>query len=115
MFLLGREPAALAAVARAGIALFAAFVLPLSIEQQGAMNAVIAAVLGIGVAVSVADEKAWPLLVGLVEAAVYLGVSFGWRVPAEKQALIVAFTAALVAVVVRDRVDAPVDRLGQRI
>lgn len=112
---LGREPAALAALARAGIALFSAFFMTLSLEQQGALNAVVAALLGVVVAVSVAAEKAWPLLVGLVEAAVYLAVAFGWQVPAEKQALIVAFTAAVVAVVVRDRVDAPVDRLGQSV
>lgn len=114
MMLFGREPAALAAVARAAIALFAAFWIPLSLEQQGALNAVVAAVLGIVVAFTVRAEKALPLLLGLVEAAVYLAVSFGWQVPAEKQALIVAFAAAVVAVWTRDRVTAPVDELGQR-
>lgn len=112
--LFGREPAALAAVVRAGIALLAAFFVPLSLEQQGALNAVTAAVLGLIVAFTVKAEKALPLLLGLVEAVVYLAVSFGWQVTAERQALIVAFAAAVVAVWTRDRVTAPLDETGQR-
>jgi len=104
----GREPATLAAAFKAAVALFAAFFLPLSIEQQGGINALFAAVLGVVVAMAVSAEKALPLLLGLVEAAVYLGVAFGWQVPADSQALIVAFTGAVVAIWTRDRVTAPI-------
>lgn len=112
--LFGREPAAIAAVVRAAIALLAAFFVPLTLEQQGALNAAAAAGLGLIVAFTVKAEKALPLLLGLVEAVVYLAVSFGWQVTAERQALIVAFAAAIVAVWTRDRVTAPVDEAGQR-
>ncbi len=104
----GREPAAVAAAVKALIALFSAFFMVLSAEQQGALNAVVAVVLGLVVALQVSAERALPLLLGLVEAAVYVAVAFGWQLAADKQALIVAGAAAVIAIWTRDRVTAPV-------
>lgn len=88
--------------------------IPLTTEQQGSLNAVVAVVLGIIVAAQVKLDKAVPLLLGLTEAIVYVAVSFGWNVIPEKQALIVGFIATIVAIWTRDRVVAPVDENGLR-
>lgn len=113
--ILGRDPALIAAAVRAGIALVAAFFVPLTTDQQGALNAVVAAILGIIVAMQVRAEKAVPFLLGLVEAAIYLAVSFGWNVTPDRQALIVGFVAAVVAIWTRDRVTAPIGPSGERV
>ena len=112
---LGREPAFWAAVARSAIALISALFINLTTDQQGALNAIVAAVLGVAVAISVRAEKALPLVVGLAEALIYVAVSFGWNMPPDKQTLIVGFVAAVVALVTRDRVVAPVNDAGQRV
>lgn len=112
--ILGRDPALWAAGFRAAIALVSGLFISLTTEQQGALNAVVAVVLGIIVAAQVKLEKAVPLLLGLTEAIVYVAVSFGWRIVPEKQILIVGFVAAVVAIWTRDRVVAPVDENGVR-
>lgn len=112
--LFGREPAFWAAAIRSAIALFAVLFIPLSIEQQGALNAIVAVVLGAVVAFLVKAEKALPFVIGLVESILYVGVAFGWNVAADKQSVIVAFVSALVALITRDRVTAPVDAAGVR-
>lgn len=112
--ILGREPALWAAGARALIALLSALFIPLTIDQQGGLNALVAVILGIIVAMQVKAEKAVPFLLGLVEAVIYVAVSFGWNMSADKQTLIVGFVAAIIAIWTRDRVDAPIDAAGVR-
>jgi hypothetical protein len=99
---------------RAVLAVIAGLWLPLTIDQQGALNALFALVLAAVVAASVKAEKMFAFVVGLVEAIIYVAVSFGWNMPPEKQGLVVAAVAALVAVIQRDRVVAPVDENGAR-
>lgn len=110
--ILGREPAAWAAVAKALIAVISLFIINLTGEQQGALNAVVAVLLGVIVAWQVAAEKALPLLVGLVEAGIYVAVAFGWDVTADKQTVLLALVGAVVAIITRDRVVAPRDPAG---
>jgi nicotinamide riboside transporter PnuC len=112
--ILGREPALWAAGVRAAIALISALFISLTTDQQGALNAVVACILGIIVAIQVKSDKAVPFILGLVEAVVYLAVSFGWHITPDKQTLIVGFVAAIVAIWTRDRVIAPVDEVGAR-
>jgi hypothetical protein len=110
--ILGREPAAWAAAFRALIAVIAGLWLPLTTDQQGALNALFAIILAAVVAASVKLEKVFALLVGVVEAIIYVAVSFGWNLSPDKQGLVVAAVAAIVAVIQRDRVVAAIDENG---
>lgn len=110
----GREPAAIAAVIKALITFVALTLLPLTAGQQSTVNAFAAALLGVVVAWQVAREKAFPLIVGLVEAGVYVALNFGLHFSADKQAALLAVVGAIVALVVRDRVVAPIGPEGQR-
>lgn len=112
--ILGREPAAIAAVVKALITFVSLMWLPLDATQQATLNGLAAAILGAVVAWQVAREKVLPLLVGLVEAGVLVAVAFGFDVPADHQAALLTLTGAVVAVVTRDRVVAKVDENGNR-
>lgn len=113
--ILGREVALWAAAAKAGISVISLYLVSLTIDQQGALNAVVAAVLGIIVALQVKAEKAVPFLIGLVEAVLYLAVSFGWNATPDQQAVLLTLVGAIVAVWTRDRVVAPIDPEGNRV
>lgn len=110
----GREPAFFAALVKALITFLTLTFLPLTNDQQTALNALAAALLGVYVAWQVAREKALPLIVGLVEAGVYVAVNFGLHFGQDKQAALLAVVGAIVALVLRDRVVAPVGPEGQR-
>lgn len=110
----GREPAAIAAVIKALIAFLALTVIPLTETQQVALNGLAAVLLGAVVAWQVAKERVLPLLVGIVEAGVYVGVQFGWDVDTNTQAALLVLVGAAVAVITRDRVTAAVDENGVR-
>ena len=104
----GREPAAIAAVVKGVITLIALTLLPLTAEQQTAVNALAAIILAAVVAWQVSAEKAFALLVGLAEAGLYVATSFGLHWGQDKQAALLAVVGAIVAVITRDRVVAPV-------
>lgn len=112
--ILGREVALWAAAAKAAVAALSLLVVELTITQQGTLNALVAAVLGVVVAWQVAAEKALPLVVGLVEAGLYVAVAFGWDLSADRQTVLLTLVGAIVAVITRDRVVAPVAEDGTR-
>lgn len=104
----GREPAAIAALVKAVITMAALTLLPLTSEQQMALNALAAAILGFTVAWQVAAEKALPAIIGLVEAGIYVAANFGLHLSQDKQAALLAVVGAIVALITRDRVVAAV-------
>lgn len=110
----GREPAAIAAVIKGVITLIALTLLPLSADQQTALNALAAALLGFFVAWQIAREKALAAVVGLVEAGIYVAANFGLHFGQDKQAALLTIVGAIVALVLRDRVVAAVGPEGQR-
>lgn len=111
----GREPAVISALIKAVIAFVSLTVLPLTDTQQMALNAFAAALLGFVVAWQVAAEKALALIVGLVEAGVYIAINFGLDVSAPVQASLLVLVGSVVAIITRDRVVAPVGPEGQRV
>lgn len=112
--ILGREPALWGALFRALIVVTSTFVLPLSTDQQGWLNAVTAAALGLVVAATTLREKLVPAILGLLEATLAGAVAWNWNLSPDRQAIIMTAAAALVAVITRDRVVAPVDESGAR-
>lgn len=112
--ILGREVALWAAAFKALVAMVSLWVVNLTMDQQGALNALVAVILGVIVAIQVKAEKALPLVVGAVEAIFYVALSFGWDLPADKQAVALTLVGAIVAMFTRDRVVAPFDEAGNR-
>jgi len=113
--ILGRDPALWAAAARALILLVTTFFFPLTIDQQGTLNALVAVIIGLVVAFQVAAEKAVPFILGLLEAGTAVAVSFGWNMSPDRQLVIMTVAAALVGLFTRDRVVAPIDAAGNRV
>lgn len=111
MKIFGREPALWLALVATTVQLVAAFVVHLTDEQQGALNFVAAAAVGIITAVAVAREKLTPAILGGVQAVIALGVAFGWHLSAGNQAILMSFAAAVVAMFVRTQVVAKVPPL----
>lgn len=110
----GREPAVIAAAIKGIITLIALTLLPLSADQQTALNALAAVVLAAVVAWQVSAEKAFAFIVGLVEAGLYVATSFGLHWGQDKQAALLAVVGAIVALITRDRVVAPIPAQGGR-
>jgi hypothetical protein len=107
MKLFGREPALWAALIAAAIKLVAAFWIHLSTDQQSALNAIVAAALGLIVAFAVRDGIQAAVL-GFAQAALALAIGFGLHVGADDQAVIMSFVAVAVGMFVRTQATAPV-------
>jgi nicotinamide riboside transporter PnuC len=112
--ILGREPALWAGLAKAAIITVATFIFPLTTDQQGVLNALVAAVLGLVVAFAVSAEKAVPFLLGLLEAIIAVAVSFGANLPPTSQLVVMGLAAAIVAMFTRTQVVAPIPAAPNR-
>jgi hypothetical protein len=109
--LFGREPAALLAMLAVFVKLFSAFVVHVTVDQQAVINAVLAAAVGIAVAVIVHDGLA-AALYGFAQAAVALAVGFGLHWDASTQALVLSGVATLLGWWTRTQVTAPTPAAG---
>lgn len=108
MKIFGREPALWAAFATSAIAMFSAFVLPLSIDQQGVLNAVVVAVLGLVTAAVLRTDGISAAVLGLVKAILAVGIAFGLAWEPATQAVVMTFAAAVTAMFVHTQETAPV-------
>jgi hypothetical protein len=105
MKIFGREPAALIALAAVVIKLLAAFGVHLSSDQQAVLNAVIAAAVGLTIAVMAHDALAAPLY-GLAQAALALAVGFGLHWSADQQAIVLSGVQIAIAMFLRTQITA---------
>ncbi len=106
-----REPVALwMAVVTPLIQLLSSFLFPLTDEQQSLLNAAAAAILGLVAAWQVSTDKALPMLAGVVQAIIAVGIGFGMELDPTAQSAILALVAAAVSFFVRTQVDAPAPR-----
>lgn len=109
----GREPAYWLALASGLIAFVSAVATPLSTEQQGLLNAAVAALLGVVTAGLLAGEKSVAALVGLGKALIAVGLAFGLSLSPEVQSTtMVLVELVLTGVLVRPAVVAPVGPSG---
>lgn len=102
-----REPAQWLGLIAAAIQLLSALFFPLTIEQQGTLNAVAVAVFGILTALAVNAEKAAPLVGGFLQAILACALAFGVHLSPEMQSSAMAFVTAAVALFMRTQVVAP--------
>jgi hypothetical protein len=110
MKIFGREPAAWAALASILLQVIGAFVADFDTETQAWVNAVVIAVLGLIVAVTVHDGVI-AAITGLAQAVLTLAAGLGLDWSAERQALILSLITAVAQFAVRQVVTAPVPPL----
>lgn len=111
----GRQPAWWLAFLAVVVELGAAAGLPLSEGEQAALNAAATAIMGFIVALTVAREKALPLVTGLVGAAAQLAISFGAHLDAHTIALVGTAVTMALAWYWHMNVYAPVDPDGNKV
>jgi hypothetical protein len=107
MRVLGREPAQIAAALAAAVQLVCALFLPLSVAQQGAVNAACVAVAAVFTALAVSKEKAAPLVTGALQAIIALALAFGISLTPGMQATIMTLVSTLGGWWLRTQVWAP--------
>lgn len=107
--ILGREVAYWLALASGIIAFVSAAVTPLTTDQQGVLNAAVAAAFGLITAGLLAGEKSVAAIVGLFKALIAVGLAFGLALSPEVQSTaMVVIELALTGALVRPNVQAPV-------
>lgn len=107
--ILGREPAYWLALGSGLIAFISAAVFPLTTDQQGYLNAGVAALFGLITAGFLAGEKSVAAIVGFFKALIAIGLAFGltWSPEVQSTAMILV-ELVLTGVLVRPHVVAPV-------
>lgn len=103
---LSRDPAFYVMLAATVIRLVAAFLTPISDDQQTWLNAGVAAVGGVVVAFWVRKEGQVAALTGLATALLAIAVGFGADISAEGQAAIMSFVGVFAAGFIRTQVTA---------
>lgn len=106
MKIFGREPAVFLALLGALVSAFSAFVLHLSVDQQGVIGAVAALIVGVATA-AVTHDGVVAAILGLVKGLFLLMISFGLHLSTDNQAVLYTLVAALLAAFVRTQVTAP--------
>lgn len=107
MKVFGREPALWSAFLTSAIAMFSALVLPLTEGQQAVLNALVAAILGLITAVVLKTDGISAAVLGLVKAALAVGIGFGWVLEPTTQAVVMTFAAAVTGMFIRTQEVAP--------
>ncbi|MEU8839914.1 hypothetical protein AB0D97_12405 [Streptomyces roseus] len=107
MKILGREPALLLGFAAAALKLGAAFGLGVSDSQQALINAVLAAAVGVWLAIVAKDGALGAAITQMAQAFMALFIGFGLDWTAAKQATVMATLAAALALWERTQITAP--------
>jgi len=113
--LFGREPVYWLGLISALIMVLSSFFVPLTIDQQGVLNAISVATFGVLTAYFVAQEGLQAAILGFFKAAIALALAFGWHATPEAQGTIMAFVAAVSAMYTRTQVVAPISATGARV
>ena len=105
--LFGREPAMLLNVVSALIALLASAALPLTVDQQGALNAVVAGALGLWVAIKVKGGTWVAALLALAQAIMAGVLAWNFHLAPDVQSGVLALIAVVGGYATRQLVTAP--------
>ncbi|MEV5707281.1 hypothetical protein [Actinoallomurus sp. NPDC052274] len=114
-----RYPAAILGIVSAVLQTLVAYGVSLSDGQVGAINAIVAAVLGVATAVLVAQDRLLPAILALGQAAATLFVAFGADLTDAQVStalgLLAAVATPLVAAFTHTQVHAAIGAHGQRV
>ncbi|MEE1814202.1 hypothetical protein PUR59_04100 [Streptomyces sp. SP18ES09] len=112
MRIFGREPVYILAFIAIVLKLSAAYGLDVSIEQQGAIMAVLSLAVAFATAVVLRTGAAAAAVVNLAQGVLALFLAFGLHMAAEEQALWMMAVEGAVALILRREVTAPVSALA---
>lgn len=110
----GREPALYLALFASIVQLGSQFIWHLSTDQQGVLNAVAVALVGLITAFALHSDGESAAVLGFVQAILAAGLAFGLELDPTAQSVIMSFAAAVVAMFIRTQSVARVDALGAR-
>lgn len=106
MRIFGRDPALWLALAAAIISGVGAFVIHLSVDQEGALNGAFAAIFGM-IVWKVTSDGGPALILGFVKALIVLAAAWHFNMSVDKQAILMTVVSAVVMMFVRTQVGAP--------
>lgn len=115
MKLFGRDPVLWLSLLAAVVQFFSAFIVHVSMETQGVIAAFAVAIVGVIQAVVVRDGSAVPAITGLFKAGIALGLAFGLKWSPEQQMEVMLMVQAVLALMVRPQVIAPIDARGNAV
>lgn len=105
----GRDAAFWLSLTSAAVAFFSAVAMPLSVQQQGVLNAGVATVLGLASIGFLRAEQSVAAVVTVFKALIAVGLAFGWSLAPEVQSsAMVLVELVLTGVLVRPNVVAKV-------
>jgi hypothetical protein len=113
MKIFGRDPVLWLGLVAAIVQFVSAFLTPISVETQGLIAAFSLAIVGVIQAIVVRDGSAVPAVTGLFKAGIALGLAFGLKWSPEQQAEVMFMVQAVLGLLVRPQVTAPIDARGQ--
>lgn len=102
--LFGREPALWIALISSLVMFVSAFFLPLSVDQQGVLNAVTVAGFGLLTAWYAKTGGMSAAALGFIKAVLAVAVSFGINLSPDKQTVIMVLAAGLGAMFIRTQI-----------
>ncbi|MFI1701942.1 hypothetical protein ACH419_39180 [Streptomyces bobili] len=111
MKIFGREPVYILALIAITLKLSAAYGLDVSVEEQGAIMAVLSLIVAVASAVILKTGAVGAAIVNLSQGLLALFLAFGLHMAAETQALWMLGVEGLVALVIHKEVTAPVPAL----
>lgn len=107
MRIFGREPALWLALAASLISAAGTFIFHTTVEQEGALNGVVAAIVGL-IVWRVTHDGSPALILGFVKAVIVLAAAWHFNMPSDRQTILMTMVSAIVAMFVRTQVGAPV-------
>ena len=105
--LFGRDPALWSALFVSVVSVLGTFVFHFTVDQEGALNGVFAAAMGI-VVWAVTKDGAPALILGFAKALILTAAAWHFDLPADRQVILMTLLSAIVAMFVRTQVAAPV-------
>lgn len=112
MKIFGRDPVLWLALVAGIVQFISAFAFPISVSAQGVIAAFSVAIVGVIQAVVVRDGSTVPAVTGLFKAGIALGLAFGLKLAPEQQAEIMFMVQAVLSLLMRSQVTAPVNSSG---
>lgn len=104
----GREPALWLALISSVIMFVSAFFLPLTIDQQGVLNAASVAGFGLLTAWFAVKDGMSAAILGFIKAVLAVAVSFGIQLSPDKQSTIMVLASGITAMFIRTQMTPPV-------
>lgn len=99
--LFGREPALWLSLISSTIMFTSAFLLPLSVDQQGVLNAASVATFGLITAWFATKDGMSAAIMGFIKAVLAVAISFGINLAPDKQSVIMVLASGIVAMFIR--------------